>query len=56
MYASVICDEILVDELQYNFATRLDDLVQFGKRTFEIRLDNEKGLVCGVIKTNLEQK
>ncbi len=44
MYASVICDEILVDELQYNFATRLDDLVQFGKRTFEIRLDNEKGI------------
>ena len=56
MYASVICDEILVDELQYNFATRLDDLVQFEREHLRSASTMKKELVCGVIKTNLEQK
>ena len=56
MYASVICDEILTDEMQYNFATCLDDLVQFGKKTFEIRVDNEKGISMRRQKNNFQAK
>ena len=56
MYASVICDEALTDELRYNFATLLDNLVQFGKRTFEIRLDNEKGISMQRKKNKFQAK
>ena len=44
MYANVICEDVLTDELQYNFATPIGNLVQFGKKTFDIHVNNEKGI------------
>ena len=43
-YTKILFDEVLTEELHYNFAAKLDDITRFGEKEFTINVNNAEGI------------